>query len=84
MFAMATQQRGISTRVGNVLHGTKGTAHVNRATASFTGESPWEFDGNGSSGDLEMHGALINAIRTGQPINEGVRLAEATMTGIMG
>jgi myo-inositol 2-dehydrogenase / D-chiro-inositol 1-dehydrogenase len=25
MFAMATQQRGISTRVGNVIHGTKGS-----------------------------------------------------------
>ena len=45
---------------------------------------PWEFDGQGSSGDLEMHGALIRAIREKQPINEGVRLAEATMTGIMG
>jgi predicted dehydrogenase len=84
MFAMATQQRGISTRVGNVVHGTKGTAQVNRATATITGETPWEFTGDGSSGDLEMHAALIRSIREGRPINEGVRLAEATMTGIMG
>ena len=84
MFAMATQQRGISTRVGNVIHGTKGAAQVDRANATITGEQPWEFDGDGSSGDLEMHGALINAIRMGEPINEGPRLAEATMTGIMG
>ena len=84
MFAMATQQRGISTRVGNVIHGTKGTAHVDRGTATITGQKPWEFDGQGSSGDLEMHAALIRAIREGKPINEGVRLAEATMTGVMG
>jgi len=84
MFAMATQQRGISTRVGNVIHGTKGTAHVDRGTASITGQKPWEFDGQGSSGDLEMHAALIRSIREGKPINEGVRLAEATMTGVMG
>jgi predicted dehydrogenase len=84
MFAMATQQRGISTRVGNVIHGTKGTANVNRATATITGAKPWEFTGDGSSGDLEMHAALIRSIREKQPINEGVRLAEATMTGIMG
>jgi len=84
MFAMATQQRGISTRVGNVIHGTRGTANVNRATATITGERPWEFDGDGSSGDLEMYAALIKSIRTGQPINEGARLAEATMTGVMG
>ena len=84
MFAMATQQRGISTRVGNVIHGTKGTAQVDRGNAIIKGAQPWEFDGEGSSGDLEMHAALIESIRQGQPINEGVRLAEATMTGIMG
>ena len=84
MFAMATQQRGISTRVGNVIHGTRGTAHVDRGAATITGERPWEFDGKGSSGDLEMHAALIRGIREGKPINEGVRLAEATMTGVMG
>jgi predicted dehydrogenase len=84
MFAMATQQRGISTRVGNVIHGTKGTAHVDRGSATITGATPWEFDGQGSSGDLEMHGALVRSIREGKPINEGVRLAEATMTGVMG
>jgi predicted dehydrogenase len=84
MFAMATQQRGISTRVGNLIHGTKGTAHVDRGTASIEGEKPWDFDGTGSSGDLEMHAALVRSIRQGRPINEGVRLAEATMTGVMG
>ncbi len=84
MFAMATQQRGISTRVGNVIHGTRGTAHVDRGSATITGERPWEWDGQGSSGDLEMFAALIRGIREGKPINEGVRLAEATMTGVMG
>ena len=84
MFAMATQQRGISTRVGNVIHGTKGAAQVDRGSATITGEKPWEFDGQGSSGDLEMHAALIRSIREAKPINEGLRLAEATMTGVMG
>jgi predicted dehydrogenase len=84
MFAMATQIRGISTRVGNVIHGTKGTAQVDRGSAVITGARPWEFDGPGSSGDLEMHAALIRSIREGEPINEGVRLAEATMTAVMG
>ena len=31
-----------------------------------------------------MYAALIDSIRQGQPINEGGRLAEATMTGVMG
>jgi len=84
MFGMATQIRGITTRVGNVIHGTKGTAHVDRGNARIVGEKPWEFNGKPSSGDLEMHAALIRSIREGKPINEGVRLAEATMTGIVG
>ncbi len=84
MFAMATQIRGISTRVGNVLHGTKGVAHVDRGDARIAGEKPWEFNGKPSSGDLEMHAKLIGSIREGKPINEGLRLAEATMTGVMG
>jgi predicted dehydrogenase len=84
MFAMATQQRGINTRVGNIIHGTKGTAHVDRGSARIVGEKPWEFGGKSSSGDLEMHAALINSIRQRKPIIEGIRLAEATMTGVMG
>jgi predicted dehydrogenase len=84
MYGMATQIRGISTRVGNVIHGTKGTAHVDRGSSHIVGAKPWEFEGKPSSGDLEMHAALIASIRSGKPINEGVRLAEATMTGIMG
>jgi len=84
LFAMATQIRGISTRVGNVIHGTRGTAHVDRGSARVVGEKPWQFEGDPSSGDLEMHAALIRSIREGKPINEGGRLAEATMTGVMG
>ncbi len=84
MFAMATQIRGVSTRVGNVIHGTRGTAHVDRGNARIVGDKPWQFDGKPSSGDLEMHAALIASIRDRKPINEGVRLAEATMTGVVG
>ena len=36
MFAMATQQRGISIRIGNVIHGTRGTARVDRGSAAIT------------------------------------------------
>lgn len=84
MFAMATQIRGISTRVGNVIHGTRGTAHVDRGSARIVGDKPWQFAGDPSSGDLEMFSALIRGMREGKPVNEGVRLAEATMTGVMG
>lgn len=84
MFGLATQIRGLTTRVGNVIHGTKGTAYVDRGSAKIEGEKPWKFDGNPASGDLAMHAALIDSIRSKKGLNEGFRLAEATMTGILG
>ena len=84
MYGVATQIRGISTRVENLLHGTKGVARVTRGMATIGGEKPWRFDGDPASGDHAMHAALIRSIREKKPINEGRRLAEATMTGVLG
>jgi hypothetical protein len=68
MFAMATEQRGISTGVGNVIT-ARGEGPRGPRVGDLTGTAPWEFDGQGSSGDLEMHGALIRSNREGKPIN---------------
>ncbi len=84
MFGMAAQIRGISIRVSNVIHGTRGRAEVNRGTAKIEGEQPWTYQGPASSGDKEMMRALVDSIRNGRPINECRRLAEATLTAVMG
>jgi predicted dehydrogenase len=84
MLAMAAQMIGVDQKVSNTIEGTKGTAHVTRAEASITGEKPWKYGGPHSTGDLQMHGALIKSIREKKPINEARRLGEATMTAIAG
>ena len=44
----------------------------------------WLYDGQGASGYVEEHADLIASIRKGKPLNEGRRIAESTMTAIMG
>jgi len=84
MLAMAAQMFGVTTKVSNTIEGTKGVAHVTREAASIEGEKPWKYQGPRSTGDLEMHGALIRSIREKKPINECKRLATTTMTAIAG
>jgi predicted dehydrogenase len=84
MLAMAAQMFGVTDRVANTIEGTKGTAHVTRQAARIEGEKPWTYEGIPPSGDLKMHGTLIQSIRENSPINEGKRLALTTMTAIAG
>lgn len=84
LLAMATQIHGVTTNVSNVIEGTKGIAHVTRRGARIEGEKPWKYEGKHTTGDLEMHGALIRSVRERKPINECRRLAETTMTAIVG
>jgi predicted dehydrogenase len=84
MLAMAAQMAGITENVSNTIEGTRGMAHVTRGSARIEGEKPWSYRGKHSTGDLEMHGALIKSIREKKPINECRRLATTTMTAIAG
>jgi len=84
MLALAAQMMGVTQNVSNTIEGTKGIARVTRGSASIEGEKPWRYGGRVTTGDLEMHGALIKSIREKKPINECPRLAEATLTAIVG
>jgi predicted dehydrogenase len=84
MLAMAAQMFNVTNNVGNVIEGTKGAAYVDRGSARIEGEKPWKYAGRPSSGEAEMYGALVKSIREQKPINECKRLAETTMTAIVG
>jgi predicted dehydrogenase len=84
MLAMAAQMHGVTDNVSNTIEGTKGIAWVTRGGARITGEKPWRFEGAVPGGEDAMFKALIESIRTGEPINECRRLAETTMTAIFG
>ena len=48
------------------------------------GENAWRFSGKNANGLRQEHADLINSIREGQPLNEGRRIAESTLTAVAG
>ena len=48
------------------------------------GENTWDWEGDATDPYVQEHIDLIASIRSGKPLNEGVRIAESTLTAIMG
>ena len=59
--------------------GTKGTSDCNR---TISGENAWKYEGQDVDGMDQEHIDLIKSIRSGNPLNEGQRIAESTLTAI--
>ncbi len=81
MLSMCRQIDGTAVRVSEQIVGTKG---VSNANTSIKGEKPWRFDGDRPDPYVLEHKHLIEHIRGGKHVNELVRVAESTMTAIMG
>ena len=64
--------------------GTKGRAYVDFGLATFEGEKPYKYDGPSVDPAVQEYADLIAGIRDGKPLNEGRRIAESTLTAIMG
>ena len=61
------------------LVGTKGTSNCNDR---IEGENAWRYEGQRVNGMDQEHIDLIQSIRKGEPLNEGQRIAESTLTAI--
>lgn len=59
--------------------GTKGTSNCNNR---ISGENAWRYEGKNVNGMQQEHIDLIKSIRSGNPLNEGQRIAESTLTAI--
>jgi len=59
--------------------GTKGTSNCNNR---ISGENAWRYEGRNVNGMEQEHIDLIKSIRSGNPLNEGQRIAESTLTAI--
>ena len=66
------------------LVGTKGSLYADFARAMFEGQSPMEIAWDQVDPCLKQHADQIEAIRQGKRLNEGRRIAESTLTSIMG
>jgi len=82
--SMSEQMPRTYSRSSEYFVGTKGTATTDKRVHRIDGQNFWEYEEDyPSSYELE-HADLIASIREGDPINEGQRIAESVMTGIMG
>jgi predicted dehydrogenase len=75
------QMDGTSGRVGERLVGTKGVADPGGA---IWGENAYRFEGHVPDPYVQEHADLIAAVRAGEPLNEARRVAESTLTAVMG
>ncbi len=74
----------ISGRCDQRIFGSKGVAFFDFSRALIEGQNPYEYKGEIPDPCLRQHADQIDAIRTGKPLNEAVRIAESTLTAIMG
>ena len=81
--SMCRQIDGTASRVGERFVGTRGTSD---GRSVIEGAAPWSWDPQAPKVNpyVQEHADLIASIRAGQPLNEGRRVAESTLTAIMG
>jgi predicted dehydrogenase len=81
---MGQQIDGCSDRNNQFLAGTKGNAYLDFANAVIKGQNPWRYQGEVPNPEIKQHADHIAAIREDKPLNEAKRVAESTLTAIMG
>jgi hypothetical protein len=78
------QTNGASHRVGERVVGTKGVSNCCGLIADHNGNEIWKYKGPNPNPYRQEHADLIAAIRGGKPLNEAKRIAESTMTAVIG
>jgi predicted dehydrogenase len=81
MLSMCRQIDGTASRVSEHVVGTKGNSNCGN---TIRGENAWKFEGDSPNHYVLEHVHLYEAIKGGKKINEGVQVAESTLTAIMG
>ena len=84
VLSMCRQTAGATDNVSERVVGTKGQTYTDSADGSIKGENPWENAEASPNPYVVEHADLIASIRAGEPLNEGRRVAESTLTAIMG
>ncbi|RMH29904.1 MAG: gfo/Idh/MocA family oxidoreductase [Planctomycetota bacterium] len=79
------QQDGTDGRVEETIFGTKGSLTTRPGYAAIGNGSSWRFSGDNGNPYVHEHANLLASVRGDGPyLNEGVRVAESTLTAIMG
>jgi hypothetical protein len=81
---MGAQMDKVTYRQDARVVGTKGRAYTHEGDFIIEGARPFKYDGPSPSPVIKQHADQIAAIRAGKHLNEGKRIAESTLTCIMG
>lgn len=81
---LGSQMEGTSVRNHQRLVGTRGSAYIDFANAIIEGKKPYKNEGESPHPVLRQFADLIDSIRKDQRLNEGRRVAESSLTSIMG
>ncbi len=84
-FLACRQIAGCHNENADYILGSKGQCTIGKGlTPRITGETNWAFRGEKYNMYQKEHDELFASIRSGDPINDGVRMAHSTLMGIMG
>jgi myo-inositol 2-dehydrogenase/D-chiro-inositol 1-dehydrogenase len=84
-FLANRQMVGTYNENSDYILGTDGTCTIGRGPVPrIEGKTPWTFAGQQYNMYQKEHDVLFAAIRKGEPVNNGKRLATSTMLAIMG
>ncbi len=81
---MGSQIDRVSFRNDLNLAGTKGTAYVDFGSFVIKGQNAYTYNGSQNDPCIQQHADQIEAIRKGKKLNEAKRIAESSLTAIMG
>jgi predicted dehydrogenase len=86
IMSMCRQMDGCKEIIAERIVGTNGSAYAEEDGGKYVIEGPnaYKYDGQNPDPYVQEHADLIASIRQGKPLNEGRRVAESTLTAIMG
>jgi predicted dehydrogenase len=84
MFSECRQIEGCQNDVSEHLVGTRGRAHMDSERWTIEGQESWTHQGPNNNPYQTEHDELFASIREGRALNDGVMVAESTLTAIMG
>ena len=82
--AMCRQIDNCTDRISGRVVGDEGVAYLDGDSATIKGSRPYKYEGPEDNSQVQEHTDMVASIRAGQPLNHGKRIAESTLTAIIG
>ncbi len=82
LYALCRTQHGCYGNSDDIVMGTKGTCYLGRCR--IEGENPWRYEGPDNNPYDAEQAALVESVRSGQPINSGYHMCDSTLLAILG